>query len=143
MSSSNGSAMSNGRHHRFGKGSCCSKGNWSGLNIATMVIGFIIFWPLGLVVLYWNITGRNLKDLPDAARDLWAKYFNNGAQSDYRVEGENVVFDEYQQTQHDRIKEIKEEIGRRARRFKDYRSNTKRNADEEEFKDFMSKKPDS
>jgi|GEM_PF-5125446 len=46
------------------------KGNWSGRNIAAMVVGFVLFWPLGLVLLYWNITGRDVKDLPAAARGM-------------------------------------------------------------------------
>ena len=138
----NGSHKSNRRSGHYTKGGCCSKGNWSGINIAAMVIGFILFWPLGLVVLYWNITGRNLKDLPDAVQALWAKFFNSDQRAEYE-QGENSVFDEYQQTQFDRIKEIKDEIKDRARRFNLFRADASRRIEEKEFKDFMSKNPDS
>jgi hypothetical protein len=55
----------------------------------------------------------------------------------------NVVFNEYQQTQYDRIRELKEEIKSRAQSFHLYRSDAKRRADEKEFKDFMSNNPES
>lgn len=147
MSFINGSVLgnsdnSNRRSGHHTSGGCCSKGNWSGINIAAMVIGFILFWPLGLVVLYWNIRGRNLKDLPDAIQGLWARFFSGSQRSEHE-QGENSVFDEYQQTQYDRIKEIKEEIKDRARRFNIFRADASRRVEEKEFKDFMSKNPDS
>ena len=119
-----------------GKGGC-AKGNWSGFNIAAMVIGFVLFWPLGLVVLYWNITGRNIQDLPPAIQQKWNAVFS-GVKNHKDSEGENSVFDEFQQTQYDRISEIKEEIKSRASNFKIFKSDAKREADEVEFKDFMS-----
>ena len=119
----------------------CSKGNWSAMNIAAMVIGFILFWPIGLVILYWNITGRDIKDLPGAIQDKWSSMFNKswcGMKKSDRTYAENSVFNEYQQTQFDRIAEIKEEISNRAKSFKDFQSDAKRRADEAEFKEFMS-----
>ncbi len=128
-------------HHSRRDGFCgkggCAKGNWSGLNIAAMVIGFVLFWPLGLVVLYWNIKGRNLQDLPSAIQEKWNMVFS-GVKNHKDSEGDNSVFDEFQQTQYDRISEIKEEIKSRASHFKIFKSDAKRQADEAEFKDFMS-----
>jgi hypothetical protein len=125
------------RHSRRSSGGCCSKGNWSGINIAAMVIGFVLFWPVGLVILYWNIKGRNLQDLPSAIQEKWNAMFS-GVKNHKDSEGENVMFDEYQQTQYDRVSELKEEIKNRARSFKIFRSDAQRKADDVEFKDFMS-----
>ncbi|MCF6190958.1 MAG: DUF2852 domain-containing protein [Cocleimonas sp.] len=125
------------RHSCCGMGRGGSRGNWSGVNIAAMVIGFVLFWPIGLVILYWNITGRNLKDLPKAAQKKWSSVFN-ATKSHENSNGENSVFDEFQQTQYDRISELKEEIKSRAKHFKIFKSDAKRRADEAEFKDFMS-----
>ena len=151
MSSTNGSTIDSSgqksyRHsyNRSGKG-CCAKGNWSPLNIATMVVGFVLFWPVGLVVLYWNIAGRNVKDLPQAVQEKWTDLtqgglFNNMSNSSHDNGSDNSVFNEFQQTQYDRIREIKDEIKNRARNFRDYRADTKRREDESEFRDFMAKK---
>jgi len=42
----------------------CGRGHWSGANIAAMVIGFIIFPPIGLMVLVWTILGNPIQELP-------------------------------------------------------------------------------
>jgi len=102
-----------------------------------MVIGFVFFWPVGLVILYWIIRGRDVRDLPAAAREKWSQMFgrSKGGPSG------NIVFEEYQQTQYDRIREIKEEIRERGRRFADFREDAKRRADQEEFNQFMASSP--
>jgi hypothetical protein len=137
MSSSSSSTVSHfGRRSNHKSKGCCAKGNWSGINIAAMVIGFVLFWPVGLVVLYWNISGRDIRDLPSAVQEKWSAFkkenVNEGSHSG------NSVFNEFQQTQYDRIHEIKEEIKSRTHSFSDFRSDAKRRKDEAEFDSFMS-----
>jgi hypothetical protein len=142
MSSSIGSAAD--KSERRSRDYCCgtwgSRANWSGLNIAAMVVGFVVFWPIGLLILYWIIRGRSVKELPNSIREQCSRmgrsrHRNNSGSSD------NVVFDEFQQTQYDRIREIKDEIKERSRRFTEFRANAKRRADEEEFNRFMDEAP--
>lgn len=124
-------------HEGFGG---CGKGHWSGANIFAMVLGFVIFPPLGLVVLFWTLAGHPIQELPEAVRNKWQQFKAGGCKhSEARTD--NAVFNEYQQTQYDRIREIKEEIGNRAERFKTFRSDAKRRADQEEFDRFMSDSP--
>ncbi len=142
-SASDANNVNNGYHAHT---QCCWKGggNWSGLNIAAMVFGFILFWPIGLFILFWIITGRSVQELYRWIRGQWDKVAGNrnGGNGFGNHRGsDNVVFNEYQQTQHDRIREIREEIRERARRFADFRSDAKRRADEEEFNRFMSDSP--
>ena len=151
MSSSNGPSAAASSDHSFclgrgyGKGSC-SKGNWSPLNIGAMVFAFVLFWPIGLLVLYWNIKGRDARDLPGAVKEKWSSLFRRNShhnRSEKNSMSNNSVFDEFQQTQYDRIAEIKEEIKERARRFNEFRSDAKRRAEEEEFNKFMASNPDA
>jgi hypothetical protein len=119
----------------------CGGGHWSGANIVAMVLGFIIFPPLGLVVLAWTILGHPIQDLPGWVRDKWNQMFRSrsgGSQHD----SDNSVFNDFQQTQRDRIREIKEEIRNRAEAFRSFRENAKRRQDQKEFEDFMSSKPE-
>ena len=119
-------------------------GNWSGINIAAMIAGFVIFWPVGLLILFSNMSGRDVRDLPRAIRNLWSGFKTSWQHNDgfSRTEySDNDVFNEYQQTQYDRIHEIKEEIRSRSRRFKEFRENLKRRAHEEEFNRFMADRP--
>jgi len=124
-------------------GNSCKKSQWSCMNIVGMVLGFILFWPVGLVILFWILSGRNVQELPAAIKSKWGEMFGGGkamVSSDVDDSG-NSVFNAFQQTQHDRISEIKEEIRDRARRFSEYRADAQRRADEAEFNQFMSNKP--
>lgn len=144
MTSTSSSSANDSREYRHSRNGCCTKGNWSAMNIAAMVVGFVIFWPVGLFLLYWNISGRDVRDLPNVIQERWSAIFNGSfSRSGGRKEStdNNSVFEEYQQTQYDRITEIKEEIKNRARRFTEFRSDAKRRADESEFKEFMSSDP--
>jgi len=114
------------------------RGQWTGLNVAAMVVGFVFFWPVGLVVLYWILKGRDVRDLPAAIRSKWVEMRGG------RYAGsDNVIFNEYQQTQHDRIREIQDEIQGRAKRFAEFRMQARRRADEDEFSRFMADSPSS
>lgn len=107
-----------------------------------MVIGFVVFWPIGLMVLAWILSGRHVRDLPTAVRDLWSRFFS---QTESRFHGgtDNIVFNEYQQTQYDRISEIKNEIRERAKRFAEFREDIQRRRDRDEFDRFMASAPGS
>lgn len=118
----------------------CGRGHWSSANIVAMVLGFIIFPPLGFVVLLWTILGHPIQELPGWVREKWDQVFRKGNAGTYK-DSENIVFDEYQQTQYDRIREIKEEIKKRAEAFRTFRFNAKRRKDQEEFDEFMANKP--
>lgn len=118
----------------------CGRGHWSGANIAAMVLGFIIFPPLGFAVLLWTILGRPIQELPDWVRDKWNQIFRKSSAGTYE-DSDNIVFNEYQQTQYDRIREIKEEIKKRAEAFRSFRFDAKRRKDQEEFDEFMASKP--
>ncbi|MCB1755746.1 MAG: DUF2852 domain-containing protein [Gammaproteobacteria bacterium] len=120
----------------------CGRGHWSAANIFAMVVGFMLFPPLGLGILFWTLAGYPIQDLPGAVRSKWEQY-KPGGHSEPRVHSDNVVFREYQQTQYDRIHEIKEEIRNRAERFHAWRANARRRADQEEFDSFMSSNPEN
>lgn len=124
--------------HGFGSGRC-GNGQWKPFNIAAMVLGFIFFWPVGLLILFWIIAGRDVRDLPSAIQRQWTSFF--GKDKSTRGDSDNVVFNDYQQTQYDRIDEIKQEIKDRKQRFQTFRADAKRRADEEEFKQFMASHP--
>lgn len=140
MTSSTAAMNDNGSRYEGGR--CCGFGanaNWSPVNIAAMVVGFVLFWPLGLFVLYWIFKGRSVLDLRAPLAAKWRGF--TGKDRAETNGTDNQVFNEYQQTQHDRIREIKEEIKERARRFAEFRSAAKRRADEEEFRRFMDDSP--
>ena len=124
------------------RGSCCGWGahaSWSGSNILALVLGFVFFWPLGLFFLYWILKGRQVNELPGKISEKWSQF--KGGNMSRSDTSDNIVFNEYQQTQYDRIREIRDEIKDRAQRFSQFRSDAKRRADEEEFRRFMDEAP--
>ena len=146
MTSASNTVTDESRHRSAG--SCrtrrCGGGNWSAFNIAAMVVGFVVFWPLGLFVLFWIVSGRDVQDLPAAIRQQWSR-FSNGFGTEHAPrrgrDSDNVVFNEYQEAQYERVREIKDEIKARARRFRNFRANAQRRRDEQEFNDFMAEGP--
>lgn len=124
-----------------GGGGRCVGGHWSVANIAAMVLGFVVFPPLGFVVLIWTIMGRPIQDLPAWVHDKWTRFFRGETARTYN-ESDNIVFNEYQQTQYDRIHEIKEEIKNRAEAFRAFRFDAKRRKDQQEFEEFMASTPE-
>lgn len=145
MSASTGSTVDSPMHGSWSR--CGSRrshsgqrGHWSGTNIAFMVLGFVFFWPVGLVVLGWILSGRHVRDLPAAVKGVYSHFFGN-SESRFSGGSDNIVFNEYQQTQYDRIREIKNEIGKRAEHFKSFREDVQRRADQEEFDRFMASAP--
>ncbi len=142
MSSTNYSTAGESRDQGYQCGMrLCGKGHWSGANIAAMVLGFIIFPPLGLVVLAWTILGHPIQELPGWIRDKWNQVFRSRSAGSNTNSG-NSVFNDFQQTQYDRIQEIKEEIRKRAEAFRAYRDSLQHRQDQQEFDEFMSGKPD-
>lgn len=112
--------------------------SWPKANILATVLGLIFFWPIGLVILFWSWSGRHVKDLPAAAKQKWHEWTGENAGTSYKTAStDNEVFNEYQNTQYDRIREIEEEIQTRASAFQTFRSQAKRRAQEKEFEDFM------
>ena len=141
MSSSSGSNVEHQGSQSWsrGQGNWGRTARWSGVNIAAMVVGFVFFWPVGLVVLFWIMSGRQVQELPGAIREQWGHFFGG---SKTPAEGiYNRVFNDYQQTQYDRIREIKEEIRHRAQRFTNFRADAQRRVDQEEFDRFMASNP--
>ena len=127
---------------------------WSAPNVLGVVVGFVVFGPLGLFVLGWVLSGREVLALPGAARRAWHALFG-GPDGDGLFGGAgrapfaersrtgNVVFDDYQRTQHERIREIRQEIAMRSRRFAEFRTAARRHADEAEFERFMASAPEA
>ena len=145
MTSATDTPTGNGRPStRYCRARRCNGDNWSAFNIAAMVLGFVFFWPIGLFVLFWIVSGRNVQDLPAAIRHQWVSLrgnFEGTSTSGARGHSDNVVFNEYQEAQYERVREIKDEIKARARRFRDFRANAQRRRDEQEFNDFMANAP--
>src|ERR1700758_1653648 len=65
------------RYRGEGRGRGCAPGEpWKAVEVLTMVLGFIVFWPIGLAVLGWKIWQRKSGyqgDIVTFGREMWAR----------------------------------------------------------------------
>ena len=100
---------------------------WTPLNIVLMVLGFIIFWPLGLAMLAWIIWGDRVMEKVQDAEVHWHT----------RKTG-NAAFDDYRREQLDRLEEERRQLDQEAEDFQTFLHDLRRARDKDEFDRFMS-----
>jgi len=125
---------------------------WTPATIALMIIGFMVFWPLGLAMLAYILWGDRLdefKDNVNRATDRftgcsWGR--NGGRHARHRHNGHhgyhgrtgNVAFDEWRETEMARIEEERRKLDEMRAEFDGYMRDLRRARDQEEFNGFMS-----
>ena len=119
---------------------------WTPVTIAMMIIGFMVFWPLGLAMIAYIIWGDRLdqfkSDLNKATDGMTnAVKFKGGfarrAATGFDRTG-NVAFDDWREAELTRIDEKRRELDNMRAEFDDYQRELRRAKDEEEFQRFMS-----
>ena len=95
-----------------GRSGYCGRMRWKPFEIAAMVLGFIVFWPIGLAILFakfWQRQHGHQGDLFDFAREKAAGFQQtlysqaglggqSAAASGWRSTG-NVAFDEWRESE--------------------------------------------
>jgi len=115
----------------------CNK-RWSGLNVLLMVIGFVLFWPLGLAMLAWIVWGDEISRMADdcksrfgsMSRAMPARPFTASATG-------NMAFDEYRARELERLEEERRKVEAMRTEFEDFLREVRRAKDQEEFEKFM------
>ncbi|MEM1038051.1 MAG: DUF2852 domain-containing protein [Pseudomonadota bacterium] len=113
---------------------------WTPVTIAMMVIGFMIFWPLGLAMIAYIIWGDRLEQFKsdvnkatDKAGDIFAK----GRGSFANARTGNVAFDDWREAELKRLHEERMKLDEMRAEFDDYARELRRAKDKEEFDHFM------
>ncbi len=117
---------------------------WTPLTIALMVIGFIVFWPLGLAMLAYIIWGHRVPELRrhfEGMKQDFRSEFRGGGRSCGRSRGfsasGNVAFDEYRARELKRLEEERRRLEEERQEFETFMQNLRRARDQEEFDRFM------
>ena len=117
---------------------------WTPLTTFLMILGFIVFWPLGLAMLAYILWGDNFHRVADDARGHFRgcsmrsmrkmkdAAFTGGSRTG------NVAFDEYRDREIARLEEERRKIDAMRNEFDDFLHNLRRAKDQEEFDRFMS-----
>jgi hypothetical protein len=119
------------------------KPQWSPLTIGLMVLGFIVFWPIGLAVLGYILWGEKFGGSADKAQAYWHKgkswCTSSSRQAGFgatRSSG-NAAFDEYREEQLRRLEEERRRLDEEIDAFHAHMDNLRKAKDREEFDRFM------
>ncbi|MEL6965772.1 MAG: DUF2852 domain-containing protein [Pseudomonadota bacterium] len=113
---------------------------WTPVTIAMMIIGFMIFWPLGLAMLAYIIWGDRLdkfKSDVNKATDKAADIFAKGPGSFANSRTGNVAFDDWREAELKRLHEERMRLDEMRAEFDDYARELRRAKDQEDFDRFM------
>ena len=115
---------------------------WSPFNIAAMVIGFIVFAPIGVAILFWNLwTGRRQRSEFSLAGMSHVPGWNAAPWSqtsrDLSRNSGNAVFEDYKKATLDRLEEERRKLVAEQEAFASFLDDLKRAKDRTEFEHFM------
>lgn len=125
------------------------KPQWSPITLVLMIIGFIVFWPLGLAVLAYILWGERFggsadraerwfnrqKDRASRCRHGFGRGFSRGGFS-----SGNVAFDQYREEQLKRLDEERRRLDEEIDAFHEHMHNLRMARDREEFDRFMAER---
>ncbi len=115
---------------------------WTPITIAMMIIGFMIFWPLGLAMLAYILWGDRLDEMKgdiNRATDRAARSFGKcgfGHRHTVKRTG-NVAFDDWREAELARLEEERRKLDEMRHEFDEYLRELRRAKDQKEFDEFM------
>jgi hypothetical protein len=125
------------------------KPQWGPLTIALMVLGFILWWPLGLAMLAYILWGERFGGSAEKAEAWMSKsraWCNEQGQRHHGMHGNwgrtsgNAAFDDYRAEQLKRLDEERKRLDEEIREFHEYMRNLHKARDREEFDRFMNQR---
>lgn len=116
--------------------------DWTPATIAMMVLGFVIFWPLGLAMLAYILFGERLRSFKKDANnsvDGFCSSFKRKSQRYGRPNfgTGNVAFDDWRDAELSRLDEERRKLDEMREQFDEYARELRRAKDQEDFDRFM------
>lgn len=123
---------------------------WTLFEVVAMVLGFIVFWPIGLAILAFKIWQRKVGyvgDLQSAAGEKWREARSamrgpawQARRGFYAGSTGNAAFDEWKTAELARLEEERRRLQEASREFSEFVENIRRAKDREEFDRFMNER---
>ncbi len=121
---------------------------WTPATIALMVVGFMVFWPLGLAMLAYIIWGDRLdgfkRDMNRATDGVFAGCRRRADKAHRWGHGArrtgNVAFDDWREKELARLDEERRKLDETLAEFDEYARELRRAKDQEEFDRFMAER---
>ena len=124
---------------------------WTPATIALMVIGFMVFWPLGLAMLAYILWGDRLdgfkRDVNRATDGIFAGCRRGADRAERWGHGRhgfartgNAAFDDWREKELERMAEERRKLDEMRDEFDEYARELRRAKDQEEFDRFMAER---
>jgi hypothetical protein len=112
---------------------------WTPATIALMVVGFMVFWPLGLAMLAYIIWGDRLGDVKGEFNRVSDSIFGARKTAAWAPTARtgNVAFDDWREKELTRLDEERRRLDEAREEFETYVRELRRAKDQEEFDRFM------
>lgn len=113
---------------------------WTPATIALMVIGFMVFWPLGLAMLAYIIWGDRLDSFKadvNRATDDFTSAFRKKSGYGAAASSGNVAFDEWRDSELSRLDEERKKLDEMRHEFDQHMRDLRMARDRKEFEQFM------
>ncbi len=114
--------------------------SWNPITVTLMIVGFMIFWPLGFVVIGYICWGDKIRDsLREMSSDFRAHAGAAKTQSRNRstAQSGNFAFDDYRQMELSRLEEERRKLDEMREEFDAYLRELRQAKDKAEFDRFM------
>ena len=128
---------------------------WTAFELIAMILGFIVFWPIGLAILGYKVWQRRYggDDLQTFAAAKWSQARNAMAGASWSTSSApcgggrfyspstgNAAFDEWKGAELARLEEERRKLEDAHREFCEFLDNIRKAKDREEFERFMNER---
>jgi hypothetical protein len=117
---------------------------WTPATIGLMVLGFMVFWPLGLAMLAYILWGDRFDGFKREFKGAKEGFFGScrGRHARHRGFGRtgNVAFDDWREKELERIEEERRKLDETLKEFDSYLRELRRAKDQDEFDRFMNER---
>ena len=115
---------------------------WTPATIGLMVVGFMIYWPLGLAMIAYILWGERLETFRTDVNRTTDRFFGglkrSGASMPFATPRTgNVAFDDWRETELARLDAERRRLMEASAEFEAYARELRRAKDQEEFDRFM------
>lgn len=113
--------------------------DWTPATVALMVLGFMVFWPLGLAMLAYILFGEKFQNFKRQANQKADSAFTWCRSNSYTAPSStgNVAFDDWRKAELGRLDEERRRLDEMRAEFDNYARELRRAKDQEEFDRFM------
>ncbi len=130
----------------------CGRRGWAPVEILAVVLGFMVYWPIGLGLLAWKFVQRRSEFDPGQFA-AWRQKFDGFTASTFGGatgrtwsgtgfgQSGNAAFDEWRKNEIERLEIERQKLEAAQREFSDFVTEARKARDREEFERFMRNRP--